>query len=423
MKPDGRRQIVGGRVIDDTAVFRPVTRSWPVVGGLRRLVGALAVAVAALSTADPATSAPALLFDVSSGEVLHAHDARMPWHPASLTKIMTTYVAFRAISTRRVGLNTTLTMSANAARQPPSKVGLPVGATIGLGDALQILMVKSANDLAVAVAEGVAGTEQAFIDMMNAEARRLGMVDTRFVNPHGLHDARQVTTARDMAILTRAIFRDFSQYAHIYRLRSIRFGGANMRSHNTLLHEYAGADGLKTGFVCASGFNIVATATRNGRRLAVVIMGSPNARVRHDYASYLLDRGFNERRGILSFTSSRATVSGVSRRGAARAPANMRPYVCGPRSRRQPIPASLASYGVTLPSATIVANPRVPLEVRSDIPLPRPSPRIGSRLLRGTAETVSAATTASGDAADVAAEIARYPAAPGVPLPRQRPFN
>ena len=400
-----------------------ICKTWRGFGAVRRIALALAAIVPLAQTA-PAQAAPALLFDVSSGEVLHAHDASIRWHPASLTKIMTTYVAFRAIAARRVGLNTPLTMSPYAASQPPSKVGLPAGNTIALGDALQILMVKSANDVAVAVAEGIAGSEQAFVEMMNSEARRLGMADTRFTNPHGLPDQRQVTTARDMALLSRAILRDYSEYAHIYRLRSIRFGGSNMRSHNTLLHEYSGADGLKTGFICASGFNIVATATRGNRRLGVVIMGAPSARVRHDYAAHLLDQGFGERRGLFGFTSSRTTVSGLSRRGASRAPANLRPYVCGPRSRRQAMPAALASYGVTLPSATIVANPRLPLEVRSEIPLPRPSPRPANRLLRTTVETVAASLTGSGDGGDgVAAEINRYPAAPEIPLPRNRPLR
>ncbi len=370
-------------------------------------LGALGLALClVMGMAQETRAAPALLFDVRTGEVLHEHEATRLWHPASLTKIMTTYVALRAIRAGRVRLDTPMVVSANAAAKPPSKIGLPVGQSIQLGLALQVLMVKSANDISVAVAEGIAGSEPAFVALMNEEARRLGMTSTRFANAHGLHDLQQVTTARDMALLTSAIFSQFPEFDYMFEMRSVTAAGSRLRSHNTLLGRYPGADGLKTGFVCASGFNIVATAKRNGRHLGVVIMGSPNANVRHDYATHLLTDGFERRGpGLFGFASS-SNLRDL--RGTTQGPANMRPYVCGPRSQRQPIPPQLASYGVTLPDVSVAETPQLPVTARSTVPMPRANPR---RL------SANAAAVGAGVAIDP-----RYPVAPDIPLPRSRPL-
>ncbi|MEO1198516.1 MAG: D-alanyl-D-alanine carboxypeptidase family protein [Pseudomonadota bacterium] len=371
----------------------------------RRLSVALLAMLLLVIGSNHGQAAPALVFDIATGDVYHEHEATRLWHPASLTKIMTTYVALRAASQRRIPLDTPLVMSENAAAEPPSKVGLPVGQSIQLGTAIQIIMIKSANDISVAIAEGIAGTEEGFVQMMNSEARRLGMTSTRFANPHGLHDPQQVTTARDMAILSRALLREFPQFHYIYRMPSVVFAGSRLRGHNTLLGRYDGADGLKTGFVCASGFNIVATATRNGRRLGVVIMGSPNASVRHDYATYLLSQAFDSRVSTRLFGFASATRNLNDLRATTQGPANMRPYVCGPRSQRQPVPPTLASYGVTLPDATVIESPDLPVTARANIPMPRPNPLRLSGQLRVTEDVDP-----------------RYPLAPEIPLPRSRPL-
>ena len=204
---------------------------------------------------------------------------------------------------------------------PPSKMGFPPGIEITLDNALKIIMVKSANDVAVTIAEGVGGSVDGFADMMNAAAQRLGMRESRFVNPHGLPDERQQTSARDMAILGRALFREFPQHAGYFQIGAIKFGRRVMNNHNGLMGRYAGADGMKTGFICASGFNVVASATRNGRRLITVVMGSSSAAERTIKAAALFDHGFS------SFGWSAQTVDALPPSNLVNAP-NMRPIIC-----------------------------------------------------------------------------------------------
>lgn len=239
-----------------------------------------------------AVAGPALLFDSGNGNVLYAEDADNQWHPASLTKIMTAYVVFHALKSGKVTLDTKLTCSEGANLQPPSKVGLPVGAEMPLDLGLQALIVKSANDVAVMLAEAVSGSEAAFVAEMNAAARRLGMTRTHFVNPNGLPAPDQVTTARDLAKLSRAIVREFPEHAHYWSAADVRIGKIRLRSHNALLKTFDGADGLKTGFICDSGFNVVASATRDGRRLMAVVLGEPTGHDRTVRAASLLEHGF-----------------------------------------------------------------------------------------------------------------------------------
>src|SRR3712207_2291165 len=209
---------------------------------------------------------PSLVVDVDSGRVLYAERATDPWYPASVTKLMTAYVALQAVRQGRLSLDTPLPLSELAHSMPPSKMGFPPGIEVTLDNALKIIMVKSANDVSVAIAEGIGGSVEGFADMMNAAAQRLGMRESRFVNPHGLPDERQHTSARDMAILGRALFREFPEHAGYFQIGAIKFGRRIMNNHNGLMGRYPGADGMKTGFICASGFNVVASATRNGRR-------------------------------------------------------------------------------------------------------------------------------------------------------------
>ncbi len=269
-----------------------------------RFCSALAALLIGLARAGRASAGPALLFDAGSGMVLYAEDADDQWHPASLTKIMTAYVTFAAIKAGRIGLETKIPCTEAAFQQPPSKVGLPVGAEMSIDLALRALIVKSANDVAVMLAEAVAGSEPSFVDEMNATARRLGMMRTRFVNANGLPAAEQVTTARDLAKLARAIVQDFPEHAHYWSMPEVRIGNIRLRSHNGLLKTFDGADGLKTGFICDSGYNVVASATREGRRLMAVVLGEATGYDRTLRAASLLEYGFQQHGWKALFSSA-----------------------------------------------------------------------------------------------------------------------
>ena len=233
-----------------------------------------------------------MLFDAVDGNVLYAEDLDNQWHPASLTKIMTAYVTFVAIQDGTLTLETKIGCSKLANSQGPTKVGLPVGATIAVEAALQALIMKSANDVAVMLAEAVSGSHEAFVDYMNGTAGRLGMTRTKFANANGLPAPEQVTTARDMAKLSAAVVRDFPQYARMWSMLEMRIGKLHLHTHNGLLTNYAGADGMKTGFICDSGFNVVASATREGHKLIAVVLGEATGQERSVRAASLLEHGF-----------------------------------------------------------------------------------------------------------------------------------
>src|SRR5690606_15041887 len=255
-------------------------------------------------------------------------DAGVPWYPASVTKLMTTYLAFQAIREGKVEPLTLLRVSDNAMAQPPSKMGFKAGTEVTLDNAIKMLMVRSANDIAVVVAEGLAGSVEAFAAEMNRTAARLGMSGTRFVNPHGLPEENQVTTARDIAILSRALIQEFPEYEFYFRIPAIQIGKRVIRNHNRLIDRYPGADGMKTGFICSSGFNMVAGAKRDGRRLLAVVFGSYSAAQRAEDAARLLERGFRlpaVRNEIGSLASIRNVVG---------TPHDMRDEMCNPKRKR-----------------------------------------------------------------------------------------
>jgi D-alanyl-D-alanine carboxypeptidase len=206
--------------------------------------------------------------------------------------MMTAYVTFEAIKEGTLTLQTKIGCSKLANSQGPTKVGLPVGATMTVEIALQSLIMKSANDVAVMLAEAVSGSHEAFIDYMNGTAGRLGMTRTKFANANGLPDPVQVTTARDMAKLAAAVVRDFPQYAYMWSMLEMRVGRLQLHTHNGLLTNYAGADGMKTGFICDSGFNVVASATREGHKLIAVVLGEATGQERSVRAAGLLEHGF-----------------------------------------------------------------------------------------------------------------------------------
>lgn len=288
-----------------------------------RLVGSL---VAFLSAAPLAYAGdtPLLVADLDSGRVLYAENATTPWFPASVTKLMTAYVALHEVKAGRASMSTLLTVSPEAAAMPPSKMAFKPGTEIRLDNALKIIMVKSANDVATTIAEGLAGSVEAFADKMNAAAARLGMMESRFYNPHGLPDERQQTSARDMALLARAVVLEFPEYRDLFAIEAIRFGKRVMKNHNGLIGRYEAVTGMKTGYICSSGFNVVATAERNGRRLVAVVMGSPSAKERTEKSAALLEYGFTS----LGLTGDRLeTLPRIASAG----PPDLRPVICGKR--------------------------------------------------------------------------------------------
>jgi D-alanyl-D-alanine carboxypeptidase len=272
-----------------------------------------------------------LLVDAESGKVLHSENSTQPWYPASVTKLMTAYVTLRAVKERRLTLDTLLTVSPNAVAQAPSKMGFKAGTTVTVDNALKMLMVKSANDVAVVLAEGVSGSIESFSDDMNRTAQRLGMVQTSYVNPNGLPAEGQITSARDLAILARALIREFPEYELYWHISAIKFGKRVMRNYNTLIDRYPGADGMKTGFICASGFNLVGTATRNGKRLIAVVLGAPSGPVRAVKAAQMLERGFSNN-GFSWLAPSLGTVDQLVPIKAD--PPDLREQSCGKHRKR-----------------------------------------------------------------------------------------
>ncbi len=299
----------------------------------RIAVTGMAALALALSMVARAQAEAKLLIEASTGKVLFSENATSPWYPASVTKLMTLYTTLRAVKEGTITLDTPLVISRNAAAQQPTKMGFRVGTLVTVDNALKMLMVKSANDIAVAIAEGVGGSIAGFADMMNANARRLGMTQSNFVNPNGLPADNHVTSARDLAILARALIQEFPQYDFYWHIHSIRYGARVMKNYNTLLARYPGADGMKTGFICASGYNIVASATRNGRRLIAVVLGAYSGATRAQEAAQLLERGFNS--GALSWlTPSLGTVDALAPVDAP--PPNLRDEMCGSHRRKPP---------------------------------------------------------------------------------------
>lgn len=289
----------------------------------RLLAAPLACCLALLAPA-PVRAAPSLVVDAATGQVLHAEDATRPWYPASLTKLMTVYVALKAVQDRRVTMQTPLVVSNRAARMAPSKMGFPPGSEITLENALKIIMVKSANDVSVTIAEGLAGSVPAFSAQMNEAARMLGMSQSNFVNPHGLHHEDHVSSARDMALLARGLLMHFPEHEALYGIGALKLGAKIIPTHNGLLGRYPGADGMKTGFVCASGFNVVASASRNGRRLIAVVMGSPNAKARTLKAMAMFENGFS----TSVFARGGGNLANLPM-SAFTQPVDLRPQVCG----------------------------------------------------------------------------------------------
>jgi D-alanyl-D-alanine carboxypeptidase len=284
----------------------------------------------------PALAGPALLFDAADGRVLYAEDQDNQWHPASLTKIMTAYLTFEAIKAGKLTLESKIGCSEIASLQTPTKLGLAPGNSITVESAIAALIVKSANDVAVMLAEAISGSHEAFVTHMNETAARLGMTRTRFANANGLPAPEQVTTARDMARLAAAVVREYPQHLHFWALLDVRVGKRHLHTHNGLLTNYAGADGLKTGFICDSGYNVVASATRDGRKLIAVVLGERTGAERSVRASNLLEHGFQSAKWKAIFDP--VTLETLPVAEDAKGPMTIRQtvisYVCGTARRR-----------------------------------------------------------------------------------------
>ncbi len=265
--------------------------------GMAALTAALGVATATPALADDRYAA--IVMDARTNEVLLEDQADEGRYPASLTKMMTLYLTFEALERGDITMNTRLTASRRAAAQPPSRLGLRCSRrrgcdSITVEQAIRALVVQSANDVAVVLAERLGGSEGRFAANMTSRARQLGMTNTRFVNANGLPDPLQRTSARDMALLGQALWRDFPQYYHYFQTPSFAWRRNSGNNHNRLLGQVEGVDGIKTGYTRASGFNLATMAERNGRRVIVVVMGGETAAARDAQVAYLVEGAYQE---------------------------------------------------------------------------------------------------------------------------------
>ena len=292
----------------------------------------VAVALAAFIPASHARAEALILVDIDSGKVLRAENATYPWYPASTTKLMTLYVTLTAIRDHRITPDTLFTVSRNANSQAPTKMGYAVGTQITVDNALKMMMVKSANDMAVLLAEGIDGSVDNFAADMTETAHRLGMTESNFVNPNGLPADGHVTSARDLAILARALYHDFPEYSFYWHIPAIKFGKRIVRNYNPLLGRYPGADGMKTGFICASGFNLVATAKRDNKRLIAVVLGAPSGASRAVKAAEMLESGFTQN-PLAWLTPALGSVNALQPINAD--PPNLKDEMCGPHRKRK----------------------------------------------------------------------------------------
>jgi D-alanyl-D-alanine carboxypeptidase len=259
-----------------------------------------------------------IVTDYTTGSVLVAKDAEAKRHPASLTKLMTLYLLFEAVEEARVTLDQKLPVSENAAKQPPTRLKLKPGSGIKVEDCIDALILKSANDVAVVVAEALGGSESAFAVKMTQKAAQLGMTDTAFRNASGLPDEEQITTARDLTILAQALIKRFPERYHHFSLRSSRAAGKNISTHNNFLASYAGADGMKTGYTRAAGHNLAASVVRGDHRLIGIVLGERNRRARDRKMAQIMNEAFTALGVPLVRKGKKASARTSKRRRRAR---------------------------------------------------------------------------------------------------------
>lgn len=386
-----------------------------------------ALIVVALLAAGPAAAGPSILVDLEDGRVLDQEEALRPWFPASLTKLMTSYVLFRAIKAGEIDFDSPIEMTARAVQEPPSKMGYGRGSLLRVDTAIRILMVRSANDVATAVAENIGGSEEAFVARMNAEARRLGMTGTQYANAHGLHSDRQYTTARDQALLAMAIRREFPEHAHFFSLEALSSGGNIMPNYNDLIARFVGADGMKTGYTCPSGFNLTATATRGGRTMLAVVLGALSPDERADTAADLLARGFGIDKADAPLVWSLKAEGAVPE-----AAPNMRPIVCTEEAHKKRMERRGADGRPVYLSPHIaeLTRDREAVEISlggtdgpvmrrfANVPLPKFRSEAGSMATRAPETANVPAAETSGSTEPAAARPASGEPAPPIPLAR-----
>lgn len=259
---------------------------------ITRIIFGLLIGFAVFLANDAEAKYASYVIDAKTGKVYHAVNENTRNYPASLTKLMTLYLLFEAVEKKKFTFSTKLSVSRKAANRPASRLGLKHGQSIRVKDAVMALIIKSANDVASVVAESIGGTERRFALLMTDKARRLGMSRTTFRNASGLPHRGQMSTAKDMATLTHAIINRFPQYYHLFSRQAFTFQGRTYRTHNKVLKYYPGAEGMKTGYIRASGYNLITTVKRNGKRLIGVVFGSNTSRARNRHMRTLLTRAF-----------------------------------------------------------------------------------------------------------------------------------
>jgi D-alanyl-D-alanine carboxypeptidase len=348
------------------------------------------VLVASILTAQ---AGPSILVDANTGAVLEQDDAFDRWYPASLTKLMTAYVAFRAVQQGEVTMQSPVRVSNKATQEPPSKMGYPAGTVLTLDTALKIIMVKSANDIATAIGESLAGSQAAFAARMNSEAKRIGMTGSNFVNAHGLHNDMQYTTAHDLAVLALAIRAEYPQYASYFTIEALGSGADVIENHNTLMGRFTGADGMKTGYTCPAGYNLVASATRNGRTMIAVVIGATSVGTRADKAADMLAKGFS-----LPPAQSPKLWELTRPADAAMEAVNLRPTICTQAAAKERLAALDEKGRLVFHSAHITGGEL-------------PTPRITPISLGG----------ATGPASPFLPEIERPAMIGNIPVPLPRP--
>lgn len=271
-------------------LFAPIRQLTP-----KKLVAFLTFVLAVITVplgAHAGDKYASIVIDSETNQVLHARYADSPRYPASLTKVMTLYMVFDALDSGELTLDEELPVSRKASQASPSKLGLVPGSTIRTDDAIMALVTKSANDVAIVFAERLGGSESRFAALMTVKSRALGMNNTRFYNASGLPDARQVSTARDLAMLGKRIMEDHNDYYEYFAEKTFRFGGRTYSNHNNLLGKVDGVDGIKTGYTRASGFNLLASAKRDETRIITVVMGGRTSRARDEHVTELIEAAF-----------------------------------------------------------------------------------------------------------------------------------
>lgn len=301
------------------------------------IVGWLVLLAATLAAVPPSACARVhsyIIEDAQTGAVLEAHDADVRTYPASLAKMMTLYITFHQLSTGKMTLSERLPVSYHAAAQPPTKLFLRPGERVSVNSLILGITTRSANDAAVVLAEGIGGTEAHFVKMMNRKARQLGMDRTTFRNASGLPNRWQMTTARDMATLALALLHTYPQYYHYFGVNKFDFRGRMVYGYDRLLGRYPGVDGMKTGYTYASGYNIVTSAVRHGRRLLGVVMGGSTAYSRDRLMVRLLNEGFSRIGRSTLASNSQHVVRTVRHRANRYSRTSIRRHEAIPASRR-----------------------------------------------------------------------------------------